>query len=91
MKSFGFAICLFSFLSIVFPTILGFIGIIPFGLSVVGTLSILYVHLKLLIKSVQEARVLFHAIFTPVISVVAIFGFFYFLGWIPPVPLSVKE
>ena len=86
-----YAICLFSFLSIVFPIILGFIGIIPFSLSVVGTLSILYVHLRLLRKSVQEARVLFHAIFTPVISVVAIFGLFYFLGWIPPVPLSVKE
>lgn len=86
-----YAICIFSFLSIIFPIVLGFIGIIPFSLSVAGTLSVLYVHLRWLRKSVQEARVLIHAIFTPVISVVGIFGLFYFLGWIPPVPLSVKE
>lgn len=86
-----YAICLFSFLSIIFPIAFGFIGIVPFGFSVAGTLSILFVHLRLLRKSVPEARVLFHAIFTPVILVVSIFGLFYFLGWIPPVPLSVKE
>lgn len=86
-----YAICLFSFLSIIFPMLFGFIGVIPFGISVVSTLAVLLLQLKLLGKIIQDPRILFHAIFTPVISVVGVFGLFFFLGLIPPVPLSVKE
>lgn len=86
-----YSICLFSFFSVVFPIIFGFIGIIPFGFSIVSTLGVLIVQLVLLRKAVDDYKVLHHAILKPVISVVAIFSLFYFLGLIPPVPLSVKE
>ena len=86
-----YSICLFSFFSVVFPIIFGFIGIIPFSCSILSTLLILTVQFKVLRKAVDDSIVLIHAILTPVLSVVLIFSVFYFLGLIPPVPLSVKE
>ena len=86
-----YSICLFSFFSILYPLIFGFIGLIPFSFSVISTLAVLYLHLRWLRNLVTESSVLFHAIFAPVVTVVIIFITFFFLGWIPPVPLSVKE
>lgn len=86
-----YSICLFSFFSIVYPLIFGFIGIIPFCFSIVSTLAILLLQLRLLRNNVTEPGVLFHAIFAPVATIMIIFGGFYFLGLIPPVPLSVKD
>lgn len=86
-----YSICLFSFFSIVYPLIFGFIGLIPFCFSVLSTIGILLVQLKMLKNLVTEPGVLFNAIFAPVVTVVIIFTTFFFLGLIPPVPLSVKE
>lgn len=86
-----YSICLFSFFSVVFPLAFGFIGIIPFSFSVLSTLVVLFVQIGFLRFTIKDFRVLFHAIMTPVISVVLIFSLFYFLGLIPPLPLSVKE
>lgn len=86
-----YSICLFSFFSVVFPIVFGFIGIIPFSFSVVCTFAILFVQSILLRKIVADSVVLFHAIFSPVFSVIIIFSAFYYFGLIPPVPLSVKE
>lgn len=86
-----YSICLFSFFSIVYPLIFGFIGLVPFCFSVLSTIGILLVQLRMLRNLVTEPGVLFHAIFAPVVTVVIIFTSFFFLGLIPPVPLSVKE
>jgi hypothetical protein len=86
-----YSICLFSFFSIVYPLIFGFIGLVPFCFSVLSTLAILIVQLRALRNLVTEPGVLFRAIFAPVVTVVIIFTTFFFLGLIPPVPLSVKE
>ena len=86
-----YAICVFSFLSTVFPMIFGFLGFIPFAFAVAGTLGVLLFQLKILRRSIPDPKVLRHAIFTPVVSVIAVFGLFYFLGLIPPVPLSARE
>ncbi|MBC7428175.1 MAG: DUF2914 domain-containing protein [Bacteriovorax sp.] len=86
-----YSICLFSYFSIVYPLIFGFIGLVPFCFSVVSTLAILLVQLRFLRNIVPEPGVLFHAIFAPVVTVVVIFASFFFLGLIPPVPLSAKE
>jgi hypothetical protein len=85
-----YSICLFSFFSIVYPLIFGFIGLVPFCFSVVSTLAILLVQLRFLRNLVKEPGVLFHAIFAPVATVMIIFATFFFLGLIPPVPLSTK-
>lgn len=86
-----YSICLFSFFSILFPLLFGFIGFVPFCFSAISTLAVLLVQLRFLRNLVPEPGVLFHAIFAPVVIVVIIFSSFFFLGWIPPVPLSVKE
>lgn len=86
-----YSICLFSFFSILYPLIFGFIGLVPFSFSVLSTLAILLIQLQCLRNQVTEPGVLFHAIFAPVVTVVVIFATFFFLGLIPPVPLSVKD
>ena len=86
-----FSICLFSYISILFPIILGFIGWTPFILSVSTTVVFFYFQLWFLKQQVSDKKVLFNAVMIPSFSVLALFAIFYVLGWIPPVPLSVKE
>lgn len=86
-----YAICLFSFLSIVFPIVFGFVGWTPFLFAVVTTLALFSLQLKLLGRAVPNKRALHRAFLAPGIAIMTIFILFYTLGWIPPVPLSVKE
>lgn len=86
-----FAICLFSFVAVIFPVLLGFVGWSTFILSVVSTCGLIYLQWRLLKRSVRENRILMESIMLPSFSVLVVFVVFYVLGWIPPVPLSVKE
>lgn len=86
-----YAICLFSFFSILFPVILGFVGWFPFALTIAATVGFFFFQIYLLRRHLTDERTLMKAIFFPGLSVVALFSLFYFLGWIPPVPLSAKE
>lgn len=86
-----FAICLFSYISILYPLILGFVGWIPFGLSVVTTAAIFYLQYYLLKRNLLERPIILKATVVPAISVLLVFSLFYTMGWIPPVPLSVKD
>lgn len=85
-----YSICLFSFFSVVFPIICGFVGWTPFLLSALSTVLVLIVQRSILERSHIEALVLQKALVRPCIFVLGVFGTFYFMGWIPPVPLSVK-
>lgn len=85
-----FAICLFSFISILYPLLLGFVGWVPFGLSMATTLVFVYLQVWLLRKKLPDDKTLFEAVALPGISIIFIFALFYALGWIPPVPLSAK-
>lgn len=85
------AICVFSFFSILNPVLLGFIGWAPFALAIVATLVVFYLQFKALKKHVPDDKTLFRAVLFPGISVLGVFCFFYFMKWIPPVPLSVRE
>lgn len=86
-----FAICLFSFISILYPVVLGFIGWITFILSIATTLGVFYLQFWFLDRRLSDKTVLFDTILLPSISVLTVFALFYILGWIPPIPLSVKE
>ncbi len=85
------AICLFSFVSILYALLLGYVGWTPFFLAVATTAGLFYVQLFLLKRRIPDERTLHKALLFPGLSVLAVFTLFYFLGWIPPVPLSVKE
>lgn len=86
-----FAICLFSCLSILYPLILGFVGWTPFFLAVVTTLGVFYFQVCFLKRKFPDDKTAFNAVLYPGLSVVLVFAIFYVLGWIPPVPLSVKS
>ncbi|MFN3454227.1 MAG: DUF2914 domain-containing protein [Pseudobdellovibrio sp.] len=85
-----YAICLFSFLSIITSLICGFIGVIPFFLSIFMTMTILFLQYRLLLRKKIESSLLTKVLVFPYLGVLVIFTLFYFLGWIPPIPLSVK-
>lgn len=86
-----YVICLFAFFSMTVPVILGFVGLVPFLLSMGLTALILYGVYRLLQKRVQNTRLLLRTLSLPGGSVLAIFLALYLIGWIPPVPLSVQN
>ncbi len=85
-----YAICLFSFLSILFPILFGFVGFLPFLCAILTTLGLFYFQFLQLTKVLPNNPRLMKALLAPAGSILVIFFVFYFLGWIPPVPLSVK-
>jgi hypothetical protein len=86
-----YVICVFAFFSMMVPVLLGFVGIVPFILSVLLTALVLYGVVRLLHKRVPNKRVLFRAMIAPGGAVLSLFVVFYLMGWIPPVPLSVQN
>ena len=86
-----YAICLFSFFSIIYPILVGFVGWIPFTFAVISTILVFWIQAKLLMQSMNDRLLLARAMLAPALSVMAVFIVFYSQGWIPPVPLSVKE
>lgn len=86
-----YSICLFSFISILFPILLGHVGWLPLILSILTTSGLFYLQFYFLRKRLADSRTLFEAVLFPGISVLVIFLGFYILGWIPPVPLSVEQ
>jgi hypothetical protein len=91
LKAALFAICLFSFFSILFPLALGYVGWLPVGLAVAATLAVFYFQFRALSQKLSNRNAASKLTLAPSGSVLALFGLFYFMGWIPPVPLSVVE
>lgn len=85
-----YAVCLFSFFSVIYPIVLGFVGWTPFILSGLSTALALTAQFKLLQRLNIDNRVLQKSLLAPCAAVLGVFVLFYSLGWIPPVPLSVK-
>lgn len=86
-----FVLCLFCFYTILFPTVLGFVGWLPFLLSASATVLSLYVHLRILMRYQKNFQELSRVFLKPGFFVVAVFVSLYFIGLIPPVPLAVQD
>ena len=86
-----YVIVLFCFYSMMWPVLIGFVGITPFVLSIITTGLNIYFVYKLIIKKTIDIRDAQKKFLVPSFSVIAIFVIFYILGWIPPVPLSVQN
>jgi hypothetical protein len=86
-----YVICVFSFFSMMFPVLLGFVGWIPFLLALAATIGFLYGVYRLLLKKVKDPNLLLPVLIAPGSAVVILFFVFYLMGWIPPVPLSVQK
>jgi hypothetical protein len=85
-----FILCLNAFFSTIYPTLLGFIGLIPFTLSVLSTVGCAYFLFKKILPQEIEPTYIQKQLFTPMIFVQVAFVILYFMGWIPPVPVSAK-
>lgn len=86
-----FVICLFSFFSMMVPVLLGFVGHVPFFISLVLTGAVLYGWLRLLERKLLSRELLLRRLVLPGASVSGLFFVFYLIGWIPPVPLAIEE
>lgn len=84
-------ICVFSFFAVLYPLILGFVGWIPFTMSFISTAIFIYGVYKLVAKKISDRKILGRALLLPGITIINLFLLFYAMGWIPPVPISVKE
>lgn len=84
-------ICIFSFFSMIYPVALGHVGKIPFLLSLFSTTFFLFLFYKAVKRRLDNEKALRKALLLPSTAILVLFLSFYFLGWIPPVPLSVKE
>jgi hypothetical protein len=84
-------ICTFSFFSMLFPKILGFVGWLPFLLSTVTTGLLFYLHFRWMMGKQGDRLHLMKAFLAPAAGVITAFVFLYFLGLIPPVPLATKN
>lgn len=91
IKAGMFGVCLFSFFSILFPLLLGFVGWTPLLLAIAATGGVFYAMYRLLFKSIPDHYSLTKIVLAPAGSVIGLFLIFYVMGWIPPIPLSVVE
>jgi hypothetical protein len=85
------SLCLVSYLISLSPIVLGFIGLIPFLVSVAGSVvvfSLFYYGMRP--KLAAEPRILRSHMLFPYAAIQILFVGFYFLHLIPPAPLSVK-
>ena len=86
-----YVICVFSFFSMLIPVILGFVGYVPFLLSLTLTGLCIYGVIRLLNKKIPDTQLVLRSLGAPGVGVLALFLVFYMVGWIPPVPLSVQN
>lgn len=84
-----FSVCVFSFFSVLFPIVFGFVGRVPFLFSLASTVLVFWLQYKILQRSDIALSILNRTLAAPASAVLGVFLLFYFLGWIPPVPLSV--
>jgi hypothetical protein len=86
-----FVLCLFSFFSLIVPTVLGFVGWFPFLVSLLLTALVIWGLIHHLQKTIIDKKLLFQNLTGPGVAVLSLFTLFYFMGWVPPVPLSIKN
>jgi len=84
-------LCVFSFFSVIYPVILGFVGWLPFVLSIATTGFCLYLHTRLMLKYQPNFRDLKRAFLEPGVIVLVLFVGLYLMRLVPPVPLAVQD
>lgn len=85
-----FILCVFSFFSVLAPTVLGFIGWTPFVLSLVLTALIIFWGQKLYLRNGVTMAYTQGQLIRPGGVVLSVICGLYILGVIPPVPLSLN-
>ncbi|WP_413558711.1 DUF2914 domain-containing protein [Bdellovibrio sp. HCB209] len=86
-----YVICLFAFFSMTIPVLVGFVGVTTFLASITLTAAVVYLAYRLLAKKINNKKLLLRTLALPGFSVLGLFVILYFIGWIPPVPLTVQN
>lgn len=86
-----FVICLFSFFSTLVPVAIGFVGLVPFLLSLFLTGLVLFLMGRSLVFTQTELKAIRRNWLLPCGAALFMFVVFYIGGVIPPIPLSVKS
>lgn len=84
-----YALCVFSFFSMLWPTVLGFVGRVPFALSLASAGVVMGGMARRVLRKFPDRRLVARRILIPSAVFGALTFVFYFLGWIPPVPLAM--
>ncbi len=85
------SLCLISYFVSLTPTLMGFIGTIPFAIAMLISLVVFFVYTNILkSKLLLQPRLIKTHFLYPFILIQIIFITLYFSHVIPPVPLSVK-
>lgn len=84
------AICLTSYFACVVPVFWGGIGTTPFLLAMIIASAVFGLMILVATRIASISRAQFGLILTPFVVVICAFMGFYFLGTIPPVPLSIQ-
>jgi hypothetical protein len=85
-----YTLCLNAFFSMMFPVIIGSVSLWLFLLSVATTSLLLFFLVQKIRKHIHDKNFILRQVLAPTLGVEILFVLFYFLGWIPPVPLSAK-
>lgn len=83
--------CLLGFWTLLVPVVLGFIGAIPFLIAIVLSALGIYSILYILRSAGHDESYITKNIVYPAAGVLFFYAVFYFVGWIPPVPLSLEK
>ncbi|WII73723.1 DUF2914 domain-containing protein [Bdellovibrio sp. 22V] len=85
-----YIVCVFCFFSVTVPVLLGFVGLVPFLISLGLTGLGVFGAYQLLQKKIKDPQKLQRGLLFPGGGVLALFFLLYIVGLIPPVPLSIQ-
>jgi hypothetical protein len=86
-----FSICISSYLNYVIPIFFGKIGVVPFALAEIATLSVVGCLGAILVGRTKQTPIVWKMAFLPASAVQVIVTILYLVNAIPPVPISLKH
>ncbi len=86
-----YIICVLSFFSMLVPVVLGFVGYVPTALAMSFTALVCFGIYRYMARQVTDRAHLKRHLVTPAAAVLGLFVVFSVVGWIPPVPMAVRE
>jgi hypothetical protein len=84
------SLCLISYLVSLVPILVGFVGTLPFLISMLASIACFYLFFRVMMKKLKNPELLRAQLVTPFAAIQLVFAAMFFAHFIPPVPLSVS-
>lgn len=85
-----YTLCVCSYMAYLIPIGVGFVGLLPFLISILFSMAVTFSMLRSLKGRLNDLRFYNRKILLPCCATIGIFVAAYILEWIPPVPISVS-